>query len=382
MMQMSLLLIFCCFVNTQALYNGFNIFPFNSTVLAMPDTFDSLKTIALRGGNWIGVNYFLRQSNATSDDIHFEERTPTKDVWTNFIQEAHKYNLRVLLKPLVVCGGECLFINIVPENVTSWFSRYEEIILNISIMAQEVEADALSVGLELLQISNTKYTSNWKNVIQTIRSEGYKGLLTYCSIFFPVETQNIGFWDELDFIGMDFYLPLLNITQNGSIPSQEDMTKRFSHYFQFFKTWFNEQSPNVTSKPVVFTEVGYPSSLSGMAVPSGVPADECVGNYTTNFTLQDMAYKGFFQALDDNKGLFSGSIIFWWDNPSSSDFYKNRDSNNWGCSWTVQGKPAECTIAKAFDGICPTSRTNSFYTHSMLFINLKLFLGFVFLFLI
>ena len=170
MMQASLLLIFCCFINTQALYNGFNIFPFNSTALAMPDTLNSLQTIALLGGNWIGVDYFLRQSNATSDDIDFEERTPTKEVWATFIQEAHKYDLRVLLKPLVICGDECLFVYIEPGNITSWFSRYEEVILNISMMAEELGADALSVGLELLQISNANYTSNWKNVIQKIRS--------------------------------------------------------------------------------------------------------------------------------------------------------------------------------------------------------------------
>ncbi len=381
-MRSSLFLFFYCFVNIQAIYNGFNIFPFNSTALTMSDTLNSLKTIALRGGHWIGVNFFLRQSNATSNEVYFETRTPTKDVWSTFIQEAHKYNLQILLKPLVVCGGECTFINIIPENMTSWFSSYEQIIYNISMMAEELEIDALSVGLELIEISNENYTSNWKSLIQNIRTGGYKGLLTYCSIFYPIETHHIGFWDELDFIGMDFYLPLLNITENGSTPSQEDMTRRFSHYFQFFKSWLNEQPLNVTSKSVVLTEIGYPSSLAGMANPSGNPADQCVGNYTANFTLQDMAYKAFFQALDDNKGLLNGSIIFWWDNPSSMDYYNERNSNNWGCSWTVREKPAECTIAQAFGGICSTNQTNSLYTHSIFLINLKLFFAFLFLFLI
>jgi hypothetical protein len=381
-MRLFLFLFFYCFVNIQAIYNGFNIFPFNSTALSMPDTLNSLKTIAVRGGNWIGVNFFLSQSNATSNDVYFEARTPTKDVWSIFIQEAHKYNLHVLLKPLVVCGHECLFINIIPENITSWFSSYEQIIYNISMMAEELEVDALSVGLELMEISNQNYTSNWKSLIQNIRAGGYKGLLTYCSIFYPVETHHIGFWDELDFIGMDFYLPLLNITEDSNIPSQEDMTRRFSRYFQFFKLWLNEQPSNVTSKSVVLTEFGYPSSLAGLANPSEDAPAHCVGNSSANFTLQDMAYKAFFQALDDNKGLLNGSIIFWWDNPSTKDYYNRRDSNNWGCSWTVHGKPAECTIAQAFGGICSTSQTNSLYTHNLILINVKLFFGFIFLFLI
>ncbi|CAF4595390.1 unnamed protein product, partial [Rotaria sp. Silwood1] len=137
-------------------YNGFNIFPFNSTVLSMSDTLDSLKIISLRGANWIGVNFFLRQDKNISNEIYFDERTPTKDVWSSFIKEAHKYNLCVLLKPLVVC-------------------------------------DALSIGLELIQISNQDYTFYWKTLIRTIRSGGYSGLLTYCSIFYPLETQQIQF---------------------------------------------------------------------------------------------------------------------------------------------------------------------------------------------
>jgi len=182
-MRLFLFLFFYYFVNIQAKYNGFNIFPFNSTALSMPDTLNSLKIIASHGSNWVGVNFFLRQYNATSNEMYFEQRTPTKDVWSIFIREAHKYNLRVLLKPLVVCGGECLFINILPENITKWFSVYEEIISNFSIMAKELEIDALSVGLELIKISNQNYTLYWKTLIKNIRAGGYLGLLTYCSIF-------------------------------------------------------------------------------------------------------------------------------------------------------------------------------------------------------
>ncbi|CAF3428021.1 unnamed protein product [Rotaria sp. Silwood1] len=141
----------------------------------MSDTLDSLKIISLREANWIGVNFFLRQDKNISNEIYFDERTPTKDVWSSFIKEAHKYNLRVLLKPLVVCGNDCLFIHILPENITKWF------------------LNALSIGLELIQISNQDYTLYWKTLIRTIRSGGYSGLLTYCSIFYPLETQQIQF---------------------------------------------------------------------------------------------------------------------------------------------------------------------------------------------
>ncbi|CAF1601591.1 unnamed protein product, partial [Didymodactylos carnosus] len=215
---------------------------------------------------------------------------------------------------------------------------------------------------------------------ENIRNGGYSGLLTYSSIFYPIETPQIGFWDTLDFIGMDFYLPLLNITNDSSIPSYQDMIESFSGYFQYFKLWLSNQSSNVSSKPVIFTEVGYPSSLAGLAMPSSTPPAQCIDNYSANLTLQNMAFKALFQALDENSGIFNGTIIFWWDNPSSSDSYNERDSNNWGCSWTVRGKPAECTIAEAFGGECSSDRSSPANISNIISMNIKLFLCIILLF--
>ncbi len=148
------------------------------------------------------------------------------------------------------------------------------------------------------------------------------------------------------------------------------MIESFSGYFQYFKLWLSNQSSNINSKPVIFTEVGYPSSLAGLAMPSSTPPAQCVGNYSVKFTLQNIAFKALFQALNEN----SGTIIFWWDNPSSSDSYNERDSNNWGCSWTVHGKPAECTIAEYFGGECSSDQNISSIGHDVISIRLMLFI--------
>ncbi|CAF1228709.1 unnamed protein product [Adineta steineri] len=145
-------------------------------------------------------------------------------------------------------------------------------------MAKELKTDALSVGLELMKISNHSYTFYWKTSIQNIRAGDYSGLLTYCSIFYPIETQKIGFWDGLDFIGMDFYLALLNITNDGS------------KIFWLFSIFQNMAD-----------------SLAGLAIPSATPLMKYIGNYSANFTLQDMTFK----ALENNSGICDGITIFW-----------------------------------------------------------------------
>ncbi len=61
------------------------------------------------------------------------------------------------------------------------------------------------------------------------------------------------------------------------------MIRRFSGYFEFFKLWLNEQPLNGT------TEFGYRSSVVGLTIHFGYPADQCVDNYSANLTLQDMA---------------------------------------------------------------------------------------------
>ena len=87
-------------------------------------------------------------------------------------------------------------------------------------MVKEFQIDGLSIGSELINLSNQSYTYYWKRSIKNIRLEGFSGSLTYCSMFYPIETQNIAFWDELDFIGIDFYIPLLYTTHDDNIPSE------------------------------------------------------------------------------------------------------------------------------------------------------------------
>ena len=311
-----------------------------------------MKDIATIGSDWVAIDFIIVQDTNIFDRVYFDDRTPTLEVWSTFVRQAHQLNLCVLLKPLILCGDECTFFNILPDNVTLWFSSYGEIIQNLSLIAQTLDIDGLAVGLELFRLSTKEYTSYWRTLIENVRQGGYKGLLTYYSIFFPVETQDIQFWDLLDFIGMDFYLPLLNITADTIIPSQQQMINRFSHYFQHFKQWMDSQPTNISMKTVILTETGYPSSLGGLAAPAANLPHQCVGIYSANFTLQNMALQAFFQSVEQNLGIINGSIIFWWENPSSRDFNRHGDSNVWPCSWSPHGKPAECTIATAFGGNC------------------------------
>ncbi len=47
-----------------------------------------------------------------------------------------------------------------------------------------------------------------------------------------------------------------------------------------------------------------------------------------------------------------GLVVFWFDNPSSRDYCGNTNitSGNYGCGWTVRGKPAMVLISDYWGG--------------------------------
>jgi len=221
----------------------------------------------------------------------------------------------------------------------------------LATLAQTLNVEALSVGLELSQISGGNLDL-WQNLISNIRKE-YSGLLTYCSIFWPIETQNVVFWQYLDFISMDTYLPFWNGT--GSSPSLQDMENTYSVYLQGVSAWKNSQA-NISSMPLILSEVGYPSRNDGLISPSSLPPSSCPksGLQSSNLTAQDAAWTAVLSVTTSQTGrsCISGISVFWYDNPSSQDYLSSssNDNDTWACDWTPRGKPAECTIAKYFNG--------------------------------
>jgi len=191
----------------------------------------------------------------------------------------------------------------------------------------------------------------------------FTGLLTYCSIFYPVETQQVGFWEDVDFIAMDTYVPFIaNVTDPA--PTYQFMLQRFDGYFSRVQQWHSSQPANVSSLPIVLSEVGYPSSLAGTYRPANDPPKKCESGtpYEANFTLQQMAFDALITVLTTkHPHIVKGMVVFWFDNPTTADYYPKRATNAWGCSWTPRGKPAECNLAKAFGGVATISNCTSMH---------------------
>ena len=127
--------------------------------------------------------------------------------------------------------------------------------------------------------------SCWRDLIATIRKV-YSGTLTYAANFDNYE--EVGFWSDLDMVGINAYFPLRNTLL------QEESTHNL--YPLFVTEWTKilrgintfRHNHNITEKKVLFTELGY--------------------TFKQYSTIKPWALDGFFIIPKDDDSLH---LLFW-----------------------------------------------------------------------
>lgn len=96
--------------------------------------------------------------------------------------------------------------------------------------------------------------NQWIALISEIR-KAYNGKLTYAANF--DNYMDVGFWEHLDFIGINAYFQLRDPSQNQlSEPEMKSIfQKKWETIFDDIEAF--KISENITEKPVLFTELGY-----------------------------------------------------------------------------------------------------------------------------
>ena len=169
-------------------------------------------------------------------------------------------------------------------------------------------------------------------MIRAVRAH-FSGRLTYGASGADAWTR-VRFWGALDLIGIDAYFSL----SNGDTPSEAEIAERWSrftdwngvthHYLRRMRELASRER-----KPIVFTELGYPSSVTGLGAPW-----EKGGRYSG--AVQRRALEGAFRALGGRR-WFRGIYIWEWSaNP--------RSGGRGDTGHTPQGKPAEKSIRAWF----------------------------------
>eukprot|EP01133_Synstelium_polycarpum_P013313 gene13313-15652_t len=245
---------------------------------------------------------FSSKLNTTT--IYATNITATDEELTHVINLAHDLGLSVMLKPHIDLtkdpanwrGDIGSYYS--DEDWATWFGYYNEIMAHYAKLSQKLGVESFSLGCEL--ISASPRDAEWRVVAATVR-EHFDGVLTYAANHGGEET-NKTWWDVVDIIGVDAYYPMApdipnptladlvqywKIIQNEGVDNGEEQMTTSLHNLTVF--W---------NKPMIFTELGYCSSLTG-----NPQAPASMG-------FMNLHFEAVFEAFAD-LDWFQG--VFWWN---------------------------------------------------------------------
>ncbi len=238
--------------------------------------------------------------------------------------EAKKMGMSTLLKPQIFAGdswpGDVEMLNEADWN--AFFEYYYRWIRHYAFLAEIHEMEALCVGVEFAK-ATLSHEAEWRKMFRGIRGL-YQGKLTYAANW-GAEFEQVAFWDELDFIGLNCYYPL----SKNETPTKAELKANFAKVKTKITRVYDQ-----FKKPIVFTEIGFRS----IDKPWKSPHAE--GDDSFNAKHQQLCYEVVFEGIE-NEPWCEG--ILWWKFPSYLEYRGLENS-----AFTPNNKMAEETIREWF----------------------------------
>ena len=204
-----------------------------------------------------------------------------------------------------------------PADEDAWWSSYTDFIMHAAVLAEAGGARRLSIGSELL--SREPMRRRWLELIERVRMRAPELELMYSANWDHFEP--VSFWDAVDVIGMTAYWELTRDLE----PSVDSLLLSWMSIKPTLERWHRR-----LGRPIVFTEVGYPS-LDGAAA---WPWDE-TRKAAVDLEEQRVAYEAFVRTWSGSR-LLAG--VYWWN---WFGFGGPKDTN-----YTPRNKPAAEVIRR------------------------------------
>jgi hypothetical protein len=281
--------------------------------------------------NWIAVTpYAFSKSGFPEVTFNYDRQWwgERMDGCAETINFAHSLGLKVMLKPHVWVRGEGWagdFDLKSEEEWQRWEKSYSLYILSNAKLADSLNVELLCIGTEYRKAA-IKRPLFWKDLIVKVR-DIYSGDITYAANWDNYE--NITFWGDLDYIGIDAYFPLTSI----HTPDVETLNREWIQH----KLKIADISKKF-DKPILFTEFGYQSV--DFTADGHWKYDQ--DTLLVNMQAQNNAYKAIFSSFWSEE-WFSGGFLWKWH--SAHD-----QSGGVTCKrFTPQNKPSQALIKSWFD---------------------------------
>lgn len=278
---------------------------------------DSINSI---NANWIAICPFAFLSENSSEIQYNTSRNWWGDTRLGLIDQikkAKQNKLKVLVKPhfWVMNKGWAGDFDLSGKAKLEWENNFKTYLIYLAKLSDSLKVEMLSIGTEL-KTYTIRHPEFFKNLIFEVRKV-YKGKLTYAANW--DEYENIKFWDQLDYIGIDAYFPLCE----SKTPGIFEMEKRWKEIGVKMKSVSLK-----FDKKIVFTEYGYKSidySANKQWEFENTPKNENI-----NFISQINAYTALYNSIWKESFIVGGFIWKWYN-----DYEMGKDNSD----YTPQKKP-------------------------------------------
>jgi len=290
-----------------------------------------LDRIAATGATCVSLQAIYRMDTGTSCEIHrHPTSSPTEASLRRTFREAKADQLRMMFFPTINLRDEAENAkwwrgNIEPSDWDLWWRNYTAFNVNLARIAQEEGVEWYSVGTEMG--STHRFPDRWRDLTAQVRKV-FKGKITY-SVNFDSHDGFI-FGDCLDVIGMNTYDPIAKHEKYPSPAQVRDGWWWIVNKARTLHARFN--------RPVMITEVGYPSVANAHVGPWDFRTDK-----PKDLGLQNLLLTGAFTVL---RNWSDGEAIFYYlygENLNVKPVGGPDDR-----TYAVWGKPAEATLRAYF----------------------------------
>lgn len=282
-----------------------------------------LQEIAALGATDVAISAVYWQTTVRSADLRAIPGWTSSDAaLRRAIRAARAAGLRVMMFPILRIAepeaGQWRG-TITPEDEDAWWRSYSALMLHLARLAQDEGAASLAIGSEL--VSRERSRLRWLELIDRVRVAAPTLLLVYSANW--DHFRAVSFWDAVDVVGVTGYFEIAKRLD----ATEEEMVAAWAPIRLDLERFSKE-----LGRPIVITEVGYPS-LDGGAM---WPWDE-TRRAAVDHEEQRRAYAAFVRAWAGTR--FLDGVYFWnWfgeGGPASADY-------------TPRAKPAARVLASFY----------------------------------
>ena len=261
------------------------------------------------------------------------------------VVEARSLGLRVMLAPQVMASPAGTWADALSlggdDGIREFFAAYGRVLSHYALLGELLGVELLCLGNERVLVTNTRVDAGddevtrqrcelllglWRALIADVR-RAFSGRLTYAAES-TTELDNVGFWEDLDFVGVDLFLPVEE--PRGDIGRQQARARLAASLGQCL-----DQAQRA-GRPLLIVQAGYPSHDTAHESP-------LLARGRVDVELQANLLELLSEALRDARarGPLAGVFLWRWD----------PDPHAGGAadpSHTPQGKPAEALLKSFF----------------------------------